>query len=313
MRAKFSADLGCSPCSHASHAGTSPTREGLCHLRPANCSSRNQSPACLWTTMALGAEGRCVEAPTPVTVSLEFRKRVQRKHLWRFALNPLPSQTPGKKNMIYLYEQMGWFKSESTTSQPDKGTSGGSHEELQWRTFRQNEADCNTPETNNKHNMPFCHLHIKGSTRLTERKITFSGSYYAEIIFMAKLGINAFLRQIPTFVNIDNLLVAIRGKCIRCLLQTFPAVSEQKFKASSERQPAGQRSVHRHWATRFPHRGLPGTVCLPLGPPRHGDVTFLNCNLFRKSRVLLGSVSQLLSLRKTSWEWICFSYDIRLH
>lgn len=154
----------------------------------------------------------------------------------------------------------------------------------------------------NKHNMPFCHLHIKGSTRLTERKITFSGSYYAEIIFMAKLGINAFLRQIPTFVNIDNLFVAIRGKCIRCLLQTFPAGSEQKFKASSERQPAGQRSVHRHWATRFPHRSLPGTVCLPLGPPRHGDVTFLNCNLFRKSRVLLDAMSQLLSLRKTSWQ-----------
>lgn len=93
----------------------------------------------------------------------------------------------------------------------------------------------------NKRNMPFCHLHIKGSTRLTERKITFSGSYYAEIIFMAKLGINAFLRPIPTFVNTDNLRVAIRGKRIRCLLQTCPPGSEQKVKASSERQPAGRR------------------------------------------------------------------------
>lgn len=186
VRAKFSADLGHSPGSHASHAGPSPTREGRCHLRPANCSSRNQSPACLWTTMALGAEGRCVEAPTPVTVSLEFRKRVQRKHLWRFALNPLLSQTPGKKIWFIFMNRWDALNQRaphpSLTKVPVEAATKSHNGEHSGRT----KLIATHQKQINKHNMPFCHLHIKGSTRLTEQKITFSGSYYAEIIFMAK-------------------------------------------------------------------------------------------------------------------------------
>lgn len=130
--------------------------------------------------------------------------------------------------------------------------------------------------------------------------------------FLWQNGINAFLRQIPTFVNIDNLLVAIRGKCIDvCCKHSLlgQSRSARPLAKGSQLDSARPPTLGNALPTRKPPRdSVPAA-----GAPRHGDVAFLNCNLFRKSRVLLHSTSQLLSLRKTSWEQICISYDILLH
>ena len=73
----------------------------------------------------MGAE-RCAEAPTPVSVSLEFTKRVQCQHFLRFGLNPLPGQMARKKTkrLVFTNRQDALnrkVRHPSLTTVPDRG------------------------------------------------------------------------------------------------------------------------------------------------------------------------------------------------
>ena len=156
--------------------------------------------------------------PMPVTAGLEFKKKLQSKHFPSFSLNFLSNQNARKtRSVIFLNRWDCWNQKEPhpspTTNLQEAATAlriANIQAKLCWSKH----------STNTTQGIFSWHFHIKRWTRWIKRKITFSESHYAATDFMVKLCENTFLRQTPTYVDTDNLLVVI-NKYSKCLPSKF--------------------------------------------------------------------------------------------